>query len=290
MYSMSGFGRASMARDGREISVEIRSVNHRFLDLNLRLPGALSYLENDVRGQVGAHLRRGHADITFTYRNSRADAQEVRVNIPLARHYAEAFKALSHETGVMDDLGVSHLAQLPDVVTLEQSAEDEEALSHLALSCLEKALEGVLKMRAAEGQSLLVNLQQTLARMESKVRAIEGIAATMPMRCRETLAARLKDLALENVDEGRLAQEAAFLADRCDVAEELTRLDSHIAQMRETFSSEGETGRRLDFLVQELNREINTVSSKATDARAVSLAVDIKSDIEKLREQIQNVE
>jgi len=290
LYSMSGFGRAGMAQDGREISVEIRSVNHRFLDINLRLPGALTFLEKDVRGKVSERFKRGHMDITFTYRNMRSDAHTVRVNVPLAHHYAEALKLLPHEIGIKDDLGVSHLIALSDVVTLEQSVEDEETLSRLALSSLGTALEGVLRMRETEGKRLLSNLQEILGRVEEKVKGIERIADTMPLRCRETLVQRLKALALENVDEGRLAQEAAFLADRCDITEELTRLDSHIAQMREAFHSEGETGRRLDFLVQELNREINTISSKATDAHVVTLAVDIKSDIEKLREQIQNVE
>ena len=289
MYSMTGYGRGNVQRDGRDMSVEIRTVNHRFLDLSLRAPRQLAFLEQEVRSRVAQRLRRGHADITLSYRNMRQDAKKVQVDTALAQSYIAALRTLK-DSGIEDDLKLSHIAQLPDVMRVEESEEDQEQVLSLLQAALDLALDGVTAMRAQEGQHLMDNLSGILSEAEQKVQVVAALAPEMPSRLSERLTARLSEAMADGMEPQRIAQEVALLADRCAIDEELTRLFSHIKQLRDTFLSEGEQGRRMDFLVQEMNREVNTIASKSSDTDITSYAVALKSDIEKLREQIQNVE
>lgn len=288
--SMTGYGRAVAQADGREMVVEVRTVNHRFLDLSLRLPRGLNFLENDVRVQAAENLCRGHADITLTYRNTRQDAREVQADIALAGRYMEALRKLGKKIGVKDDIKLSQVAVLPDVITVIEQEEDQDAVRALALGALQEAFDQVAAMRKAEGANLKEDLTAILGRAEARVNLIESMAGDMPLRAKERIENRLKEMAVQGADGSRIAQEAALLADRCAVDEELSRLRSHIAQLRDIFQEPGEIGRRMDFLVQELNREVNTIASKSHDSGMTGIAVELKSDIEKLREQIQNVE
>lgn len=290
VYSMTGYGRAVMQADGREIVAEVRTVNHRFLDLSLRLPRGLNFLENEVRAQAAEFLRRGHADITLSYRNTRQDARRVQADTALASHYLEALRKLSKKTGVKDDIKLSQLAKLPDVITITEQEEDQDAVRALAQSALAEAFAQVVAMRNVEGDNLKEDLTAILGRAEARVNLIESVAGDMPQRAKERIENRLQELSIQGADLSRIAQEAALLADRCAVDEELSRLRSHIAQLRDMFLEPGDIGRRMDFLVQELNREVNTIASKSQDSGMTGMAVELKSDIEKLREQIQNVE
>ncbi len=290
MRSMTGYGRGSASKDGREITAELRAVNHRFLDLSFRLPRELSFLETGLREEIARRLVRGHIDVTMVYRNTRDDARKVRVDRALCKSVVHALHQAGEEIGLTDDLTLRDVLSVPDILLVEQQDDDADAISALAPEALESALDALCRMREREGQSLLEDLEKTLLRVEEKVKAVESKAAEMPEKCYARLKERLRQLQLEGGDTGRLMQEAAYLADRCAVDEEIARLFSHIGQMRAVFQKDGEQGRRMDFLVQEMNREANTIASKSADESVTHLAVGIKCDIEKMREQIQNVE
>ncbi len=301
MRSMTGYGRRQVSRDGREMTVEVKTVNHRFLDISCRLPRALSFAEDAVRKQIGAALKRGHADVNVTYLNLCQDARQVRVDEGLARQYRDAMllmRGTLFEVGVnisdemrhLSDHDVSFIASQPDVLQVTVAEEDQEAVLSLLTEALALALEDVAAMREKEGAALRDDLTFHLGEVQRLRDEINLLAPRVPVIYRDKLQARLRELGVKELDEQRLAQEVAIMADRCAIDEELSRLLSHIGQMRQAIEAEGETGRRLDFLTQELNREVNTIGSKASDAEITKLVVAAKSEIEKLREQVQNVE
>ena len=290
MLSMTGYGRAMRDMDGRQLTIELKSVNHRFLDVSCRLPRALSFAEDAVRKTINASLRRGHVDITITYLNLRADAREVRVDMGLAAQYQKALDELADATGMKQDCGLSFIAAQPDVLNVTVCEEDQEAVLELLKETLDLALSDVQEMRAKEGVALREDLSFHLGEVKRIRDEIAVLAPQVPLNYQEKLKQRLNELGVKEIDEQRLAQEVALMADRCAIDEELSRLISHIAQMNDTIGQQGESGRRLDFLTQELNREVNTIGSKASDAQITKLVVAAKSEIEKLREQVQNVE
>ncbi|MBR3109080.1 MAG: YicC family protein [Clostridia bacterium] len=301
MRSMTGYGRRKMNRDGREITVEIKTVNHRFLDFSCRMPRALSFAEDAVRKQAGEVLRRGHVDVNVTYQNLRKDAHEILVDEALARKYRDAMlliRTTIFEVGVtnseemrhLSDMDVSFIAAQPDVMQVTVAEEDQEAVLSLLSDTIALALEDVVAMREKEGATLTEDLLLHLGEVGRLRDEIAALAPKVPLIYQERLKARIRELGVQDLDEQRLAQEVALMADRCAIDEELSRLLSHIEQMTAAIRAEGETGRRLDFLTQELNREVNTIGSKASDAEITKLVVAAKSEIEKLREQVQNVE
>ena len=289
MMSMTGYGRKQHQADGREITLEIKTVNHRFLDVSARLPRALSFAEDAVRKQISEALTRGHADVFLTYTNTREDAREVRVDEALTAQYVTALKKLTEVIGEKGD-AFAFIAAQPDVLTVTTKEEDQEAVSALLRETLADVLGEVRRMRAIEGEALKKDLTLHLDALAALRDEIEKLAPGVPKSYQEKLLARLRDLGVKELDEQRLAQEVALMADHCAIDEELSRLRSHISQMRAAMEAEGEVGRRLDFLTQELNREVNTIGSKASDAEITKLVVQAKSEIEKLREQVQNVE
>ena len=294
MRSMTGYGRRTVSRDGREITVEIKTVNHRFLDLSCRLPRALSFAEDALRKQIAASLKRGHADVNVNYLNLRQDAREIRVDEGLALQYKEALlqvRRVTRREGVsINDEEADWIAAQPDVMQVTVREEDQEAVLALLSEAAGEALIDVNAMREKEGSALHDDLAEHLDQVKSLRDGIAALAPRVPLIYRDKLQGRLRELGIKEIDEQRLAQEVALMADRCAIDEELARLLSHIGQMREALEAEGEIGRRLDFLTQELNREINTIGSKASDAEITKLVVTAKSEIEKLREQVQNVE
>ena len=293
MRSMTGYGRRQVSRDGREMTVEIKTVNHRFLDVSCRLPRALSFAEDAVRKQIGNSLRRGHVDVNAAYVNLRQDAKEVRLDEGLAIQYQESLRKLrlaARRGDTLTDQDVIWIAQQPEVMQVTVREEDQEAVLSLLLDTLSGALEDVTAMRDKEGEALKADLALHLGEVARLRDEIAALAPGVPLIYQEKLQARVKELGVKEIDPQRLAQEVALMADRCAIDEELSRLASHIDQMRNALCAEGETGRRLDFLTQELNREVNTIGSKASDAEITKLVVAAKSEIEKLREQVQNVE
>ena len=290
MLSMTGYGKVQMQEEGREITVELKSVNHRFLDISCRLPRALAFAEDALRKTIGQYLKRGHVDVFVNYRNTRQDARTVRVDSALARQYQDAVNELCRETGAENDLKASFYAQIPDIITVEVAEDDQDAVLCLVKTAAQSALAQMVEMRKKEGEALYEDLSAHLALMEEQVAVIAARAPEVPKLYQERLLLRLKELSVSDLDEQRLAQEVALMADHCAIDEELSRLSSHIRQLRQVMAQQGETGRKLDFLVQELNREVNTIGSKASDAAITKCVVAAKSEIEKLREQVQNVE
>ncbi len=294
MQSMTGYGRRQLSRDGREITVEIKTVNHRFLDLSCRLPRSLSFAEDALRKQIGQSLRRGHADVNVNYLNLRQDAREVRVDEALACQYKEALLQVRRVTGREGDCisgeDAAWIAAQPDVMQVTVREEDQEAVLSLLRDTLAAALSDVSSMRQKEGDALKADLTQHLNETARLRDEIARLAPRVPRIYQEKLQARIRELGVQDLDQQRLAQEVALMADRCAIDEELSRLESHIGQMRQALEAEGEVGRRLDFFTQELNREANTIGSKASDAEITKLVVSAKTEIEKLREQVQNVE
>ncbi len=290
MRSMTGYGRRLVAADGREMTVELRTVNHRFLDISFRLPKRCAFLEEVLRHKLGERLSRGHVDVSLTYVNNREDAREVRVDLLLAMEYQAALHQLSEALQCEGKTNAAFYASLPNVLTETEKEEDQEALSELTRQVVSLALDDVIAMREREGKSLAADLTAHLNELERLTIQIAERAPIVPVLYRERLTARLKEAVVSDVDPQRLAQEVALFADKCAIDEELSRLSSHIAQMREAIEQDGETGRRLDFLTQELNREVNTIGSKASDAQITNLVLSAKGEIEKLREQVQNVE
>ena len=294
MQSMTGYGRRQLSRDGREITVEIKTVNHRFLDLSCRMPRALSFAEDALRKRIGQTLRRGHADVNVNYLNLRQDAREVRLDEGLALQYREALlnarQITRNERTSIRDEDVAWIIQQPDVLQVTVKEEDQEAVLSLLLEALDAALSDVVSMRKKEGDALEADLTLHLDETARLRNEIAVLAPKVPKIYQEKLKARIRELGVQELDQQRLSQEVALMADKCAIDEELSRLESHICQMRQTLKAEGEAGRRLDFLTQEMNREVNTIGSKASDAEITKLVVAAKTEIEKLREQVQNVE
>ena len=294
MRSMTGYGRRQISRDGREMTVEIKTVNHRFLDISCRMPRALSFAEDAVRKQIGASLRRGHVDVNVTYLNLRQDARKVRLDEGLVLQYKEALlnarQLARKERSSIRDEDVSWIVAQPDVIQTTVKEEDQEAVLALLTDTVAEALSEVTAMREKEGAALAEELIFHLNEVARLRDEIAVLAPKVPLIYQEKLQARVRELGVQEIDPQRLAQEVALMADHCAIDEELSRLISHVEQMRQAIKAEGETGRRLDFLTQELNREVNTIGSKASDAEITKLVVAAKSEIEKLREQVQNVE
>ena len=295
MRSMTGYGRRQLSLDGREITVEIKTVNHRFLDVSTRLPRALAFAEDALRKRLAEELRRGHADVNVNYLNLRADAREVRLDEGLMAQYQAAFRNMRALAGgeadrPLTDAELSFIAAQPDVLQVTTREEDQAAVLSLLLEAAGEALGDVAAMREKEGAALREDLLLHLGEVARLREAIAALAPQVPLIYQEKLLGRVKELGVQEVDPQRLAQEVALMADKCAIDEELSRLESHIGQMRQALASDGEVGRRLDFLTQELNREVNTIGSKASDAEITKLVVAAKSEIEKLREQVQNVE
>lgn len=290
MKSMTGYGRCQLEEDGREMAVEVKSVNHRFLDISCRLPRHLSFLDDAVRKGVGARISRGHVDVFVSYVNHRSDAREVRVDTALALAYRRAFEELGAALSKDTDPALVEYARMPDVLTVQESEENQEVVRDLFARALDGALDALTVMREHEGENMRLDILEKTANIESIRDQVAVRAPLVVEEYREKLHQRIAALAEGEIDEARLVTEVAIFADRAAIDEELVRLVSHIGQIRQTVELAEPVGRKLDFLVQELNREVNTIGSKASDAAIAQCVVAAKGEIEKLREQVQNVE
>ena len=290
MKSMTGYGRFQIECDGREIAVEVKSVNHRFLDISCRLPRHLLFLEDSMRKGVGARLSRGHVDVFVSYTNHREDAREVHVDTSLALAYRSAYQELAQAVGKTADISLSEYARMPDVLRVEERAEDQDAVKELFVRALDGALCALCDMREMEGANMRLDILEKVARIE-EIRNQAAVRAPLVVtEYKDKLHQRIAALAEGEIDEARLVTEVAIFADRAAIDEELVRLISHIDQIRAAVDLKEPVGRKLDFLVQELNREVNTIGSKASDSAIAQMVVEAKGEIEKLREQVQNIE
>ncbi|MBQ4608367.1 MAG: YicC family protein [Clostridia bacterium] len=287
---MTGYGRCHIEEDGREITVEVKSVNHRFLDISYRLSRTLSFLDDAVRKGVGARLSRGHVDVFVSYANHRQDAREVRVDTGLALAYQKAVSELSAALGRENTLPLSDFTRLPDVLTVQEKEEDQQTVRELFLRALTGALDDLVQMREQEGERMRCDILEKIGNIESLRERIAERAPLVVTEYRDKLHQRIASLTEGEIDEARLITEVAIFADRAAIDEELVRLLSHTTAIRSTVEMTEPVGRKLDFLVQELNREVNTIGSKASDTMIAQAVVAAKGEIEKLREQVQNIE
>lgn len=291
ILSMTGYGRARQVLNGREITVELRGVNARFLEYSSRLPRAFAFLEDPLKKLVAARVSRGKVELSLAVQNTTAADTVVTVNWPLAKGYRDAMTALSEQLELKNDMSVSLIARMPDVLAQTAAPLDEEALWADVQAVAGQAVDAFLTMRAAEGEKLRADLLSHLDVVEQLVGRIEANTAGRVKAYSDKLYARLQELLADrSIDESRLVTEAAIFADKTAIDEETVRLHSHIAQYRDILSGDGPVGRKLDFLTQELNREANTIGSKCQDVDITRLVVELKSEIEKLREQLQNLE
>ncbi len=290
MKSMTGFGKSAVEADGRTLVTEIKSVNNRFLDINSKMPRALSFLEDALRKKIQRYVSRGRVDVYLTYTDNSQSQREVSIDSGLAAGYVSAARMLSERFNLTNDFGVTALIKQPDVIKAAVPADDEDALAKLLDSGLQEALERLDTMRMREGEALRADVEQRADEIE---RVLELVAVRAPEVSRELgqkLEARVKELLSGvAVDESKLLNEVAFIADRVSIDEELSRLKSHISQLRGMLKENGQ-GRKLDFIIQEFNREANTICSKSNDALVTQYGLVLKSEIEKIREQVQNIE
>ncbi len=291
MQSMTGYGRAETEQQGRIWSVEVRSVNNRFLDAKVKLPRNYTALEDRVRKQIGSYHQRGRIDLILTVSGDFSDLVEITVDLNLARVYQSRLNRLAAELGIASQADLPLLIGLPDVLTREQRSEDLEAIWPLLSTTIEAALEQCREMRVREGEALTAELSERLELFTGVLDDIEQRLPAIVAEREQALKERLdKLLAAVDLDPIRLAQEVAILADKSDITEEMVRLRSHIAQFTDLLGSSEPVGRKLDFLIQEFLREVNTIGSKINDAENAHRAVALKSELEKMREQVQNIE
>ena len=291
MKSMTGFGKSEITMNGRKIRVEIKSVNHRYLDINIRMPRFLLFLEDEVRKHLKKTLSRGRVDVFVNYSSEREDAKKVSLDLSVVRGYLDAAKQIDRELNIKNDLQSADLLRLPDAVSFEENETDEDALRALLLEAVQTAAAELVSAREAEGAQLLADVNSRLADILKISKEIALKEDTVLEEYRGKLKQRIESL-MESVplDETRLAQEVAIYADKCNVTEEVVRIQSHIDQFLDAVGTGLPQGRNLDFIVQELNREFNTIGSKSGDAGITKMVIAGKVEIEKIREQIQNLE
>lgn len=290
--SMTGFGRCEVSEGDRKFTVEMKGVNHRYLDANIRMPKKLNFFDSAIRTVLKQYVTRGKVDIFITYEDLTENQVAPKYNESLAKEYLDAFKKMEETFGLENDIRVSTVSRCPEVLTMEEQSADEDEL----WKGLKKALEGALKQfvetRGIEGENLKNDIIAKLDGMSEKVACIEVRSPEIVAEYRAKLEEKVKELLADTqMDEGRIAAEVVIFADKICTDEEVVRLKSHIAHMKETFATEENgIGRKLDFIAQEMNREANTILSKANDIEVSNYAIDLKTEIEKVREQIQNIE
>lgn len=288
---MTGYGRGEWSASQRKFTVEIRSVNHRYGDLNIKLPKTMTFLEENIRDYVKAKVSRGKVDIYVGFESHSKEDIELKLNTALADIYKGKLEEIQQRYLLSDGVTLSLIAKFPDVITVEQTIGNEEWLWSLLKPALDHALDEFMNMRETEGTILKNNILQKLQVMQKLLEKMKKQSPMVIMEYKQKLESRLKELLHdEEIDSNRFAMEIALFADRCSIDEEIVRLESHIVQMNDILSVGNVVGRKLDFLTQEMNREANTIASKANDIEITKAAIELKNEIEKIREQIQNIE
>ena len=291
LKSMTGYGRSEIISGDKKITVEIKTVNHRYCDIAIKLPKKLISLENGIRNVIKQYIGRGKVDVYVSYEDYSNMNLLVKYNAELAREYLLNLEKMSQDFGIDNDIRVSTLSRYPDVLTLEEQAVDEDELWEFVEEAVKKALSHLIEARVLEGENLKKDLHTKLEGMLALVNSIEERSPNIITEYREKLKAKVAELLGDTqLDESILATEITIFADKICVDEETVRLRSHILNMKQTLDESDNVGRKLDFIAQEMNREANTILSKANDIEVSNIAIDLKTEIEKIREQIQNIE
>lgn len=290
--SMTGYGKSILSIDGREYQVEIKSVNHRYLDISIKMPKMLSCFEENIKKQVSEKLKRGKIDIFITFENSSQNGKNVSINKELAKLYISQLKELAVEENISSNIEVVDISKFPDVLSIKTDEEDEKVKEELK-QVTNEAINKIIEMKNIEGDRILQDLLNRIEKIQDKVGEISNKSTGLIGEYVVKLEKRIKEiLKTEEVDKSRLAQEVVIYADKCSIEEEITRLKSHIYQFKNLISANGNeaVGKKLDFIIQEMNRETNTIGSKANNLEITNGVIDIKTQLEDVREQIQNIE
>ena len=288
--SMTGYGKANLSENEREYQVEIKSVNHRYLDISVKIPKVLSYLEEEVKKEIASKVKRGKIDVFITFQNNSTEGKEIKINTEIAKIYIDELKRLAAQEEILANIEVTEISKLPDVLSIQNKQEDETIKKEL-LEAVSQATEKLVRMRKTEGNKIAEDLLARLKGIQEKVKEISLLSTGLIEEYVVKLEGRIKEiLKNQEIDEARLAQEVVIYADKCSVEEEVTRLKSHISQFEELLNSEEAIGKKLDFIIQEMNRETNTIGSKANNLKITNEVIDVKTELENIREQIQNVE
>jgi uncharacterized protein (TIGR00255 family) len=288
---MTGFGRAEAETDGKKITIEIKTVNHRFLDINVRIPRTLGFAEELIRKTIKDKLERGRVDVFVNYSSVEDETRKATADLGFIKSYITAARQAAAAFGLEDDLKLSDIINIPDAIIIEEAPEDEEKQKALVNGALSSALAVLTDMRQREGEELKVNIIECLNALDRIKASIDAKKDGVPKEYGEKLRQRIAELVGgTELDEGRFNTEVAYMADKADITEETVRLATHISQFRAAVSDRSAVGRKLDFMVQEMNRELNTIGSKSQDMDITNAVIEGKSVVEKIREQVQNIE
>ena len=290
--SMTGYGRSKYQNENREYTVEIKSVNHKYCDISIRIPYTLNYLEDNVKKIVAEKVNRGKIDITITFNNNSDVGKNININLELAEQYIKELSKLEERTGIKNDISTMTVAKLPDVLNISNDDEDELIWNELK-QAVQTALTNFIEMREFEGNKIKTDLLNRIEIINEKINSIKTYSSGLIEEYVVKLNTRLKEiLKTDVVDEARLAQEVVIYADKCSIEEELTRLSSHVNQLKSILNSKEymSVGKKMDFIIQEMNREINTIGSKSGCLEITNLVIETKTELEDIREQIQNIE
>ena len=288
--SMTGYGRANLSKDLREYQIEIKSVNHRYLDVSVKMPRQISYLEETIKREIAAKVKRGKIDVFVTFENNSLEGKEIKINMELAEAYINELKKLAEKENILADIQVTDISKYPDVLNI-QNNQDDETIKKEVLETVKIATDSLVQMRQIEGQKIAEDLLLRLEKIQLKVNEISklstGLIEEYVVKLEERIKQILKD---QEIDPSRLAQEVVIYADKCSIQEEVTRLNSHISQFKMLLNSNEAIGKKLDFIIQEMNRETNTIGSKANNLEITNDVIDLKTEIEHIREHVQNIE
>ena len=288
--SMTGDGRENISKNDREYQIEIKSVNHRYLDISVKMPRQLSYLEDAIKKEISSRVKRGKVDIFITFNNNSLEGRTIKINTELAHAYIEELKKLSEKEDILSDIQVIEISKYPDVLNIK-NAQDDDKIKEEVIEVLNDAIDNFISMRQAEGSKISEDLLKRLDYIQEKVNEISKLSTGLIEEYVVKLETRIKEILKDQeIDKQRLAQEVVIYADKCSVEEEITRLNSHILQFKNLLNSDEAVGKKLDFIVQEMNRETNTIGSKANNLDITNRVIDLKTEIENIREQIQNIE
>lgn len=291
LRSMTGYGRAKYEIDFREYTIEIKSVNNRYSDISVKMPRNISFLEDYVRKIIQNQITRGKVEVFITFVNNSDKGRNIEINKELAKKYIEEMQKLASETNIGSNIEVIDVMKMPDVLTTSMVSEDEELIKEEITKCLQEAIKNFIEMRAIEGNKIKEDLESRIYKISEKINQINAISTGLTREYVVKLEKRVNELLKPNtVDETRLAQEIVLYSDKCSVEEEITRMKSHISQFLNLLEQTNSNGKRIDFLIQEMNRETNTIGSKANNLQITNYVVDIKTELENIREQIQNIE
>ncbi len=289
--SMTGFGRAIYENEGREYIIEIKSVNNRYSDINIKMPRNLNYLEEKVKKEILNSVSRGKVDVFVTFNNNSDKGKNIKLNTEIAKKYINELKKLSKEAEIIDNVNIMDISKLPDVLNISIEEDAEEIIEKELIIALNEAIKSFIDMRQKEGNKIKLDLENRIKIICDKIDKISNISTGLVEEYIVKLEARIKELLKTDVvDQTRLAQEVVIYSDKCSVEEEITRLKSHVSQFLNLINENIAVGKKLDFLIQEMNRETNTIGSKANNLEITNLVVDIKTELENIREQVQNIE